>query len=324
MPLNFITHNGNQYPDHEAIGGASLWIRALAQYYCKGTGLDIGYSKEKWMLPGAIGIEPAIDSQWDAMRLPAGEYEYIHSSHCLEHVKENVYTVLDYWISRIRTGGIMFLYLPHASQTYWHPQYNRKHIHSFTGAEIGDYLRSLGHKVWVSGCDFNHSFVVVCEKMDYVSDRERMVKITNECKEILIADEREQYCKERGISYIRDGNNVIYNEPTPVLDIPKGHYPTKDLLYGKMDSHGDMLMHGCFDKSISESKFHVKNPEINDIIHICAICEQHFKINKSKYSDRSDTPVSGDYLYCPNCNTFFIFKEDFTLYKPNIFTTIPL
>ncbi len=61
MPLNFINFNGTLYPEHEAIGGASIWIRSLAQHYCTGVGLDVGYSKEKWMLPGAIGSEPLDD-----------------------------------------------------------------------------------------------------------------------------------------------------------------------------------------------------------------------------------------------------------------------
>lgn len=166
MPLNFIEHNGKKYPAHEAIGGASLWIRPLAQHYCKGTnGLDIGYSKEKWMLPGAIGIEPTIDHKYHAMQLPEGDYDFIHSSHVLEHVKENWCNVLDYWLTKIKIGGILFLYLPHKSQSYWNVEYNRKHIHEFGRGKIGRYLRSLGHEVWVSNVDYNHSFVVVVEKI---------------------------------------------------------------------------------------------------------------------------------------------------------------
>ncbi len=68
-------------------------------------------------------------------------------------------------MTKIRAGGILFLYLPHKSQEYWHPANNRKHIHSFDGSEIGGYLSKLGHKVWVSGCDFNHSFVAIVEKV---------------------------------------------------------------------------------------------------------------------------------------------------------------
>jgi hypothetical protein len=172
MGLNFIKHNGLEYPEHEARGNAARWIMPLAQYYCIGNGLDIGYSKDEWKMPGAFGIDNGVD--WNALRVPIQrvlvnndkiDWDYIFSSHCLEHVKENWYEVLDLWLMRIRVGGILFLYLPHKSQTYWHPSSNRKHIHSFDGSEIGDYLKSLGHKVFVGGCDANHSFVVICEKV---------------------------------------------------------------------------------------------------------------------------------------------------------------
>lgn len=164
MPLNFITFNGKKYPAHQAVGGASLWVRELAKYYCVGKGLDIGYSKEKWMLPGAIGIEPSIDPTYHAMHLPQGEFDYIHSSHCLEHVKENWPTVIDYWLSKIKIGGMLFLYLPHASQEYWNVWSNRKHIHQFTGQEIKEYLEKKDQIVYVSGVDHNNSFVVICER----------------------------------------------------------------------------------------------------------------------------------------------------------------
>jgi hypothetical protein len=172
MGLNFIEHNGNKYPIHESIGNAAQWIMPLAKHYCKGVGLDIGYSKEEWKMPGAFGIDNG--ETLNATNIPITrvlanndqiDWDYIFSSHCLEHVKANWYDVLDLWLMRIKVGGIIFLYLPHKSQTYWHPSSNRKHIHSFDGSEIGDYLKSLGHKVFVGGCDANHSFVVICEKI---------------------------------------------------------------------------------------------------------------------------------------------------------------
>ncbi len=212
MPLNFISHNGNKYPDFQSLGGASLWIRPLAQYYCKGNGLDIGYSKEAWMLPNAIGIEPSIDPQWDAMKLPQGEFDYIHSSHCLEHVNRNVYDVLDYWLSKIKVGGILFLYLPHSSQSYWHPSSNRKHIHSFNGSEIEMYLNDLGHKVWVSGCDFNHSFVVVCEKVD------------KSCSGVVVGDISNEVIKSKDKYNGRSFTRVTPENQSQFGDIPLWHY----------------------------------------------------------------------------------------------------
>lgn len=174
MPVDFITFGGKDYPSFQAEGNAARWIIPLAQYYCKGDkGLDIGYSNKEWMFPGAVGIEPSIDQRYHAMNLPifkkavSGQevgWDYIFSSHCLEHIKENWMTVLDYWLSNLKVGGILFLYLPHASQEYWHPKNNRKHVHLLSQSEIDWYLKSLGHKGFVSGPDYNSSFVVVYEK----------------------------------------------------------------------------------------------------------------------------------------------------------------
>lgn len=224
MGLEYITHNGRKYLNHESIGGASLWIRPLAQYYCYGRGLDIGYSKEAWMLPNAVGIEPSIDPQWDAMKLPNqinGElWDYIHSSHCLEHVNRNIYDVLDYWLSKIKVGGIMFLYLPHSSQSYWHPSSNRKHVHTLNESEIETYLNDLGHKVYVSGVDWNHSFVVICEKVDVKTGLSKQ-----QMDELKLALQ-EQNNKPRPIEILND--------------IPTGHYPVKDsLLYNFDGLNGD-------------------------------------------------------------------------------------
>lgn len=168
MPLNFITFKNDQYPIWQSEGNAARWVRPLQDYLLSGHGLDIGYSKEEWRYPAAMGIDPAHNPEWHAMKLPdchGGQWDYITSSHMLEHLQENWMTCLDYWLSKIRSGGMLLLYIPHNSQTYWKPENNRKHVHSFDGSEIKSYLQGLAHKVFVSGCDFNHSFVVVCEKV---------------------------------------------------------------------------------------------------------------------------------------------------------------
>jgi len=172
MPIETIKFKDKEYPSFQAQGNAARWVMEFAKQYCVGKGVDVGCHKEEWAFPGAYITDPSIN-EFDAMNLIPSkvingikmpEWDYIFSSHCLEHVKENWMTVLDYWLSCIRVGGIIFLYLPHKSQEYWLPENNRKHVHSFDGLEISDYLRGLGHKVIRSGVDLNHSFVVVCEK----------------------------------------------------------------------------------------------------------------------------------------------------------------
>lgn len=169
MSFETIEFNNKVYPAFQATGNAARWCRPFADEILKGLkfGLDIGYCKEEWKYPGAVGIEPIINERYDAMHLPQIEprWQYIHSSHCLEHVKENWMNVLDYWLENLRVGGILFLYLPHVSQEYWQTWSNRKHVHQFTGEEIKSYLFSKGHKVCLSGVDLNNSFIVVCEKL---------------------------------------------------------------------------------------------------------------------------------------------------------------
>jgi len=169
MHIEYIEFNGEKYPDFQASGNAARWIMPLAQYYCKGeNGLDIGYCREEWKIPGAFGVEPSIDPKYDTVNLPndgkSNCFDYIFSSHCLEHIKENWATVLDFWLSKIKVGGILFLYLPHKSQIYWNPENNRKHIHKFSGKEIKLYLQNQGCEVILTPVDYNNSFAIIAEK----------------------------------------------------------------------------------------------------------------------------------------------------------------
>lgn len=96
------------------------------------------------------------------MNVPKKEMDYVFSSHCLEHVDNWVIT-LEYWISVIKKGGILFLYLPDISQHYWRPWYNRKHRHCFTPDILKQFLQD--HKcenIFISGIDLNNSFMIVC------------------------------------------------------------------------------------------------------------------------------------------------------------------
>ncbi len=168
MPIETISFDGIKYPALQGKGGAAIWCRAFAKEVLHGYGLDVGYSKEAWILPGAIGIEPSIDPTYDAMHLPDKKdgWDYIHASHSLEHIKESWPNVLDYWISKLKTGGVLFLYLPHISQKYWNIDSNRKHIHQFDGSEIKQYLtnKTPMRNIFVTGVDLNNSFIVIAEK----------------------------------------------------------------------------------------------------------------------------------------------------------------
>jgi hypothetical protein len=168
MAIEFIEHGGNQYPYWQATGNAARWIMQLAMEVCKPfeqKGCDIGCNNPEWALPGSVQVDPEY-TEYDADNLPyeAAGYSYLFSSHMLEHYKGNWMSCLDHWIDCLKDGGVLFLYLPHSSQTYWHPSINRKHVHSFDGSEIKLYLESLGYSPYLTPVDYNNSFAVICYK----------------------------------------------------------------------------------------------------------------------------------------------------------------
>lgn len=166
MPIETIEFNGDDYPVFQSLGFSSQFAFPFAEKLCKGTGYDIGYSKQEWMLPGAIGIEPAITPEFHATNLPKMSVDFIFSSHCLEHTPDWV-AALDHWSTRLHPGGVLFLYLPHYSQKYWRSWSNRKHIHNLSPEVIRDYLMARGSwtKIKVTGEDLNNSFYAIAEKI---------------------------------------------------------------------------------------------------------------------------------------------------------------
>jgi len=162
--MEFIDFKNKRYPHFQCLGNASQFAIPYAKYYCKGIGYDIGFCKEEWKFPYAIGIDLSLDNGFNADNLPDNEVDYIYSSHCLEHV-DNWVNTLELWISKLKKGGILFLYLPDFSQVYWRPWHNKKHRHCFTPEIIKGFLLDKGmNNIICSGIDLNNSFMLVCEK----------------------------------------------------------------------------------------------------------------------------------------------------------------
>lgn len=162
--IQTIEHNNVHYPAFQSEGFAAKFAIPFAQQVCKGYGYDVGCNRTEWALPGAEPIDPQICSEFHALNLPPLTVDYIFSSHMLEHVP-NWVDVLDYWQTKIRRGGTLFLYLPDYSQSYWRVWSNRKHIHTFNPEMIRQYLKDRGwNKIFVSGVDLNNSFMAMAER----------------------------------------------------------------------------------------------------------------------------------------------------------------
>lgn len=150
-------YRGGLYPEYLKHGNAMQFIAPTAAQFCQGRGLDVGAGR--WPLPGAQGVDRAL--AYNAMGLPDGPYDYVFSSHCLEHLADPV-AALEHWKTRLRPGGVLFLYLPHPDMTYWRPQFCRKHRHLFWPADVARMLTDLGFVDVLHGeRDLAWSFAVV-------------------------------------------------------------------------------------------------------------------------------------------------------------------
>lgn len=163
--IETICYKGDIYPIFQTVGPASQYCFPFAKQVCKGRGIDIGCSKVEWAFPGAIPIDIALaEDQYHALNLPEGEFDYIFSSHCLEHLDSWV-DAMDLWYSKLREQGILFLYLPDYSQKYWRPWNNRKHKHVLSAQIIKDYMTDKGYKnIFYSQPDLLNSFMIFGEK----------------------------------------------------------------------------------------------------------------------------------------------------------------
>jgi SAM-dependent methyltransferase len=103
-----------KYPAYLNEGNAAEMIKNMALSYCRGHGLDVGSSR--WELPGSIPI-PSEDFRDNFNQ---GPFDYIFSSHCLEHIAA-WQEELKLWESHLKPGGICLMYLPHPRMEMWSP-----------------------------------------------------------------------------------------------------------------------------------------------------------------------------------------------------------
>lgn len=140
-------------PDFTGEGNKIKW---RAAHYVKGLGLDIGCGPWK-VFPHSIGLDgqayQSLDNKgpnlvMDCRTLPLfadGMFDYIFSSHFLEHV-EDPEAVLREWWKKIKVGGVLILYLPH--KAYYpncgQPGANPDHKHDFVPDDIVRMMKKIG------------------------------------------------------------------------------------------------------------------------------------------------------------------------------------
>ena len=160
MENKFYMYKNVMYPVCLKQGHAAENILHFASFFCKGKGLDIGGTKD-CHYPGAKIINNNFPDEYHALKLPAKTFDYIFSSHTLEHILE-CRAALQYWKEHLKKDGVLFLYLPHPDMEYWRPENDLKHEHIFTPEEITALLLGCKYDVMLtSKRDSFYSFSVV-------------------------------------------------------------------------------------------------------------------------------------------------------------------
>lgn len=152
------------YPEYIKNGNACSYIKEFAKQFCIGKGLDIG-GTDQWSLDGAKTINILKNDGFHATKLPDEVYDFIFSSHTLEHTEDYI-EALFCWKNHLKAGGTLFLYLPHPDMEYWLPQNNKKHKHIFYPKDMVKTLKDIGFgSIINSERDLYWSFSVVAFKM---------------------------------------------------------------------------------------------------------------------------------------------------------------
>lgn len=164
--IDIIKFNDKVYPKFQSEGNASQFAIPYAKHVCKGEGVDVGCgTNPEWWFPNATPIDIQIKDEYHAFELPSMNYDFIYSSHCLEHLNK-WYEAVEYWTKCLKkNGGVLFLYLPDYSQEYWRPWNNRKHKSIIDKKYIHDLMIHLEYKnIFCSDTDLNNSFMIFGER----------------------------------------------------------------------------------------------------------------------------------------------------------------
>lgn len=113
-----------------------------ANTYFKGVGIDIGcgddpVSKYQQQFPLMTGLKPWDLADGDAQLMEGAEdnaYDFVHSSHCLEHLYDP-YEAFDNWIRICKPGGHIITTIPDEDlyeQGVWPSNHNPDHKTSWT------------------------------------------------------------------------------------------------------------------------------------------------------------------------------------------------
>jgi predicted SAM-dependent methyltransferase len=105
--------------------------------YLHGHGIDIGCGPDPLVAPyGTVDLDKWDTPQGDATLMegvPDNSYDFVYSSHCLEHLK-NPYAALRRWIAILKPGGYLYFVVPDYElyEQQWPSKFNPTHQWGFS------------------------------------------------------------------------------------------------------------------------------------------------------------------------------------------------
>lgn len=118
---------------HEASKTNSIRDPLFQTHYLQGRVIDIGCG-EDLVCPGAEPFDRPHGDAQEITRLRENEaYDTVHSSHCLEHMRDPV-VALDQWWALVKPGGYLIIIVPDEDlyeQGYWPSRFNHDHKATF-------------------------------------------------------------------------------------------------------------------------------------------------------------------------------------------------
>jgi SAM-dependent methyltransferase len=101
-----------------------------------GRGIDIGCGTEP-IVPNAQPFDVQDGDANDITRFVEGPFDFVYSSHCLEHMKDARAAVREWW-KLVKPGGHLVVIVPDEDlyeQGFWPSRFNRDHKWTFTIAK---------------------------------------------------------------------------------------------------------------------------------------------------------------------------------------------
>ena len=142
--------------------------------YMGGKGLDIGYrgsvtDNAEPVLPDAVGVDrdyPGYNGK--VLPFPDESQDYVYSSHCLEHIKDSLAAIKE-WFRVVKTGGYLIITVPHRDlyekrltrPSKWNPGHRKYYTPAELLLDIEHTLETNSYRVrYLQDCDEGYDYMI--------------------------------------------------------------------------------------------------------------------------------------------------------------------